>query len=153
KRHVNGVDLQSGKTYSNLVIHGGIRAIWTRIDNVTFIDCDFVDAQTHVTVQLRRDSSDSADNWRFIRCSFTGATRDDWGHAHGVFLEHVGTFTFEDCVFQDNGWLYGPGNSKGRFNQNHHVYLVNVGNVTFDRCSFNRASAQGIKARGFWKLV
>src|SRR5690606_34459086 len=67
--------------------------------------------------------------------------------------EHVGTFTFEDCVFQDNGWLYGPGNSKGRFNQNHHVYLVNVGNVTFDRCSFNRASAQGIKARGFRNLV
>ncbi len=138
---------QDGKTYSNLILRGGVRAVWQSVNNVTFIDCDFRDAAVLLTVQARDDGSDASRNWRFVRCTFKGATRDDWGHSHGAFLQGVDNFVFSNCVFSDNGWL---GNA--RFNQNHNVYLLDVGAVTFSNCTFDRAAAQGIKGLGYRRL-
>ncbi len=147
KQEVWNLIPQAGQTYSNLILRGGVRAVWQTIDNVTFIDCDFRDAGVLLTVQARDDGSDACHNWKFIRCSFVGATRSDWGHSHGAFLQGADNFVFTNCVFSFNGWLDGA-----RFNQNHNIYLLNVGNLTFSGCAFHRAAAQGIKGLGYRRL-
>ncbi len=156
---VTNLQVQAGKTYKNLLIKGGISVIWKSIDNVTFINCDFRDATTHVTVQAQDDGSGACSNWTFKNCTFKFAKRSDWGHTHGCFLKGVKNFTFEDCVWEHNGWI-----GTTRFNQNHNVYLdsrrdadhptwaINE-NIRFIRCQFIEAAAQGVKMRGFTKLT
>ncbi|MCC6683294.1 MAG: right-handed parallel beta-helix repeat-containing protein [Phycisphaeraceae bacterium] len=138
---------QDGQTYRDLTLRGGVRAVWQSVNDVTFIDCDFRDAAVLLTVQARDDGSDASRNWRFVRCTFVGATRDDWGHSHGAFLQGVDNFVFSDCTFSGNGWL-----GRARFNQNHNVYLLDVGAVTFTGCTFDRAAAQGVKGLGYRRL-
>ncbi|MCC6682072.1 MAG: right-handed parallel beta-helix repeat-containing protein [Phycisphaeraceae bacterium] len=138
---------KANTTYSNLILRGGVTAIWRTVDNVTFIDCDFRDAAVLLTVQARDDGSDACHNWQFIRCTFVGATRSDWGHSHGAFVQGADNFTFTNCVFSYNGWL-----GEQRFNQNHNIYLLDVGDVTFTNCVFHRGAAQGIKGLGYQRL-
>lgn len=149
----------AGTTYRNLIIHGGVNVVWRSVDDVTFINCDFRDATTHVTVQAQDDGSGACSNWTFKNCTFKFAKRSDWGHTHGCFLKGVKNFTFEDCVWEHNGWI-----GTTRFNQNHNVYLdsrrdadhptwaINE-NIRFIRCQFIEAAAQGVKMRGFTKLT
>ncbi|MCC6683395.1 MAG: right-handed parallel beta-helix repeat-containing protein [Phycisphaeraceae bacterium] len=147
KQEVWNLIPQSNTTYSNLILRGGVRAVWQSINNVTFIDCDFRDSTVMVTVQARDDGSDASSNWKFIRCTFVGATRSDWGHSHGAFLQGADKFVFTNCVFSFNGWL-----GEQRFNQNHNVYMLDVGEVTFSGCIFHRGAAQGLKGLGYRKL-
>ncbi|MCC6683293.1 MAG: right-handed parallel beta-helix repeat-containing protein [Phycisphaeraceae bacterium] len=148
KRVVWNLQPQPGRTYRNLIIRGGVRVAWQSINDVTFIDCDFRSAAVLLTVQARDDGSDASKNWKFIRCTFVGATRDDWGHSHGAFLQGVDNFTFQNCLFKNNGWL-----DEARFNQNHNVYMLDVHTVRFYNCTFQRAAAQGLKALGYKRVV
>ncbi|MCC6682557.1 MAG: hypothetical protein IT445_16780 [Phycisphaeraceae bacterium] len=152
---VSNLQVQAGKTYSNLIIKGGVSVVWKTINDVTFINCDFRDASVLLQVQAKDDGSSASSNWTFKNCTFKGATRSDWGHSQGTFLKGVKNFTFEDCVWEHNGWI-----GTTRFNQNHNVYLdsrrdadhptwaINE-NVKFIRCKFIEAAAQGVKMRGF----
>lgn len=153
RTEVSNFTPSAGQTYRNRTILGGVRVVWKTIDDVTFINCDFVDLTTDsrstlLLVQAQDDGSSACHNWTFKNCTFIGATRSDWGHSHGAYLQGVDNFVFEECVFKDNGFI-----GTARFNQNHHVYMLNVGTMTFSRTTFDHAAAEALKCLGFEKIL
>lgn len=138
---------EAGKTYRNLHIKGGIRLVWQSVNNVTFENCLFSDGEQLLVLQAKDDGSSNCSNWTLRDCSFVGATRSDWGHSHGAFLQGADNIKFINCLFKHNGWI-----GTQRFNQNHNVYLCKAKRITFDNCHFIEGAAQGIKMRGFERL-
>jgi hypothetical protein len=147
KQQVAAFTPESGKTYEHMLIHGGLRVIDEDIHDVIYRDCDFRDAD--FLVHVRGNDTIEPSGWRFVDCTFQGATPEpDRNHSSGVLLFGVTNFQFIRCGFDHNGWT----ESGKRSNRNHNIYLSNVGNIHIVDCKIFNASAQGIKARGVKSL-
>ena len=147
KTRVSAFTPKSGETYSNMLIHGGVRVIDEDIHDVIYRDCDFRDAD--FLLHVRGNDTITPSGWQFIDCTFEGATPEpDFFHSSGVLLYGVTNFQFIRCIFDRNGWTA----SGKRSNRNHNIYLSNVGNIHIVDCKIFNAAAQGIKARGVRSL-